>query len=247
VSSSGRQSRRAFQWWESRENHQADKQAASRLVATEIYADTQGLASFSAYGRSLRASPQTVEWQAEATILARYANNAEWQAVSQFYANLLNVEHSLTKTCVGSRDARAEVGTTAKLGYTAYWELTKGVVPNIVNIGQDWGCYSTYIKPSAPGGHGAGNSIVTTGWLAFVIGRLGSYLRTNPFPGDSSLKSFHCSQLSRPPIPIVDCVAEFKTTIGTSDRQTLQTAGNPDGTIMWEDGQTGESGTLSRS
>src|SRR6476660_4788258 len=79
---------------------------ARRLVAAEIFKDTQKLVFASESGRLNSPQPTSQEWASEAPTLARYTNADAWEKVSSFYANLENTQHSLTRTCIGGANPR---------------------------------------------------------------------------------------------------------------------------------------------
>jgi hypothetical protein len=117
----------------------ADERTARRLIATEIRFDTNRLVLVSIYGKQIGAPPRTVQWESEASTLARFIPNREWLGVSSFYDNLLNIEPSLSRACV-TRETRRYATTIAKLGDAAYQALGNGPIPSIAKAGTGTGC-----------------------------------------------------------------------------------------------------------
>jgi hypothetical protein len=117
----------------------ADARTAKRLIANEVRLDTSRLVVVSALGRLPGAQPRTVEWEGEASTLARYITNAEWSMVSRFYDDLLNIEPSLSKPCV-TLNTRRLATTVAKEGNRAYEALANESVPEMTRLGHVFRC-----------------------------------------------------------------------------------------------------------
>jgi hypothetical protein len=125
-----------------RDNRIGEERIAKRLIASEVFIDTQKLVFVSVYGRRVGPLPATVQWQAEGPTLARHVSESSWKKVSSFYANLYNIEHSLGLTCIASPNALAEITTIAKMGNSAYEALTHESVPSIGVVGKKRPCRS---------------------------------------------------------------------------------------------------------
>jgi hypothetical protein len=117
----------------------ADKRTARRLIATEIRFDTNRLVLVSVYGKVIGAPPRTVQWESQASTLARYISNGEWSPVSTFYNDLLNIEPSLSRGCV-TKATRRFATTVAKEGDAAYRALGNPAIPSIAKAGTGTGC-----------------------------------------------------------------------------------------------------------
>jgi hypothetical protein len=125
-----------------RAHRAADAKTAKRLIAAEIRVDTNTLVFFSAYGKlNGYPLPRTVAWDTQAPNLARYTDDSTWGTVNTFYYALLQVEHSLTTRCIGSRGARQEIRTAAKLGNDAYVAMTGSSIPDIEQVTKTYACY----------------------------------------------------------------------------------------------------------
>ena len=116
-----------------------ETRTAKRLIAAEVWGDTQKLISVSAQWRRTGPLPVTVQWQAQGPTLARHVSDSTWKTVSVFYANLFNIEHSLGVTCILSKSARSEILTIAKQGAKAYDALAHEQVSNIGAAEQHFG------------------------------------------------------------------------------------------------------------
>jgi len=117
----------------------ADERTARRLIANEIRLDTNRLVLVSVYGKEIGAAPRTVEWESEASTLARYVASRDWSMVSSFYDDLLNIEPSLSRGCV-TRETQRYATTVAKEGNAAYEALGNGSIPSIAKVGTGSGC-----------------------------------------------------------------------------------------------------------
>lgn len=117
----------------------ADERTAKRLVAAEIRFDTNRVVVVSVNGRLWGKPPRTVEWSGQASNLARYLPGGDWIAVSRFYDDLLNIQPSLSRTCV-TRATRRFAATVAKEGNTAYVALGNTSIPALAEIGLDSNC-----------------------------------------------------------------------------------------------------------
>jgi hypothetical protein len=117
----------------------ADERTARRLIATEIRFDTNRLVLVSVYGRQIGAGPRTVEWESQASTLARYTPNGRWSVVSSFYDSLMNIEPSLLRSCV-TVDTRRFATTVAKLGDAAYVALGNESIPSVAKTGTQVPC-----------------------------------------------------------------------------------------------------------
>lgn len=111
----------------------ADARTAKRLVAAEIRFDTNRVVVVSVNGRLWGKPPRTVEWSSQASNLARYLPGDDWTAVSRFYDDLLNIQPSLTRTCV-TQATRRFATTVAKEGNTAYVALGNNPIPSLGQI-----------------------------------------------------------------------------------------------------------------
>lgn len=117
----------------------ADERTARRLIATEIRFNTNRLVLVSVYGRQIGAPPRTVEWETEASTLARYTPNSQWSVVSSFYDSLMNIEPSLSRTCVTGNTQRFAT-TVARMGNAAYVALGNESIPTIATTGTHVPC-----------------------------------------------------------------------------------------------------------
>src|SRR3954447_22850583 len=129
-----------------RAHRAADERTSKRLIANEIRLDTSRLVVVSVLGRLPGARPRTVEWEAEASTLARYTTSAAWSMVSRFYDDLLNLEQSISKPCV-TPNTRRLATTVAKEGNSAYEALSNESVPSIERLGHAFQCV-TRASPS---------------------------------------------------------------------------------------------------
>jgi hypothetical protein len=117
----------------------ADERTARRLIANEIRLDTSRLVLVSVFGHRIGAPLRTVEWESEASTLARYIPNADWAKVSAFYDDVLNVLPSLSEGCV-TADTRRYAATVAREGDAAYQALRHEHVPAVEKLGSMASC-----------------------------------------------------------------------------------------------------------
>jgi hypothetical protein len=117
-----------------RSNRIADERTATRLIANEIRLDTSRLVLVSVYGRRIGAPLRTVEWESEASTLARFVPNSNWVKVSGFYDDLLNIKPSLSGRCVTAQ-TRRYAATVAREGNAAYEALRHEPVPAVEKLG----------------------------------------------------------------------------------------------------------------
>lgn len=117
----------------------ADERTAKRLVAAEIRFDTNRAVVVSVNGRLWGKPPRTVEWSSQASNLARYLPGDDWAAVSRFYDDLLNIQPSLTRSCV-TRATRRFATTVAKEGNAAYVALGNDPIPSLAQLGLSNNC-----------------------------------------------------------------------------------------------------------
>jgi hypothetical protein len=117
----------------------SDERTAMRLIAAEIRFDTNRAVVVSVNGRLWGKTPRTVEWSSQASNLARYLPTDGWTSVSRFYDDLLNLQPSLTRSCV-TRATRRFATTVAKEGNTAYVALGNDPIPSVAHLGLYGNC-----------------------------------------------------------------------------------------------------------